>query len=527
LVSGYYVKPPRAALHETKEVRLAEVLATLSLATDLAMAFPPEMALRTCLLAIEIGRELDLGDETLADLYYVSLLRHIGCTAFSHEEAFFGDDNAARGALIGTDVRRPTAVIAAVVRHLGVGGGATGRVRAISGVVLGGPRMFARAITAHCDASARLAEQLGMSAGVIGGLNDIFERWDGKGVPRGLGGEAISVAARITGFSHTVVLHVWRKGAKAAREMVRQRAGGEFDPTLAAAFLQSSKQLLEPVAAESVWDAVLDAEPASRPWLPVSQLDRVAIAFASFSDLKSPFFLGHSRGVAELAEVCARNLALSDDEVLALRLAAMLHDLGRVSVSNGIWEKPGALTAGEWERVRLYPYHTERTIGRMAILRPLAALAGSVQERLDGSGYHRGVPAAVLSTSARLLAAADAYQAMTEERSYRPALSPQAAARELHTEVEAGRLDHEAVNAVREFAGHRKAKLDWPAGLTDREVDVLRRVAQAKRNKVIAAELVISQETVRNHVRHVYEKIGVSSRAGAALFAMEHDLIRN
>src|SRR4029077_11134559 len=149
-------------------------------------------------------------------------------------------------------------VIAAAVRHLGAGGGAAGRVRAISGVLLGGPGMYTKAITAHCDASARLAEQLGMSAGVIAGLNDIFERWDGKGAPRGLRGEAISVAARITSFSHTVIVHTWRRGAKAAREMVRQRAGGEFDPTLASAFLQSSKELLEPVAAESVWEAVLD-----------------------------------------------------------------------------------------------------------------------------------------------------------------------------------------------------------------------------------------------------------------------------
>ncbi len=213
---------------------------------------------------------------------------------------------------------------------------------------------------------------------------------------------------------------------------------------------------------------------------------------------------------------------------MSLRRAALLHHLGRVSVANGIWDKPGRLNAGEWERVRLYPYHSERIAARSAVLRPLAPLAGSVQERLDGSGYHRGLPAAVLSTEARLLAAADAYQAMTEERPHRPVLPPQAAAQELQAEVQAGRLDHEAVNAVLESAGHGRSTRGptWPAGLTEREVDVLRRVAQAKPNKAIARELVISEETVRNHVRHIYEKIGVSSRAGAALFAMENDLIR-
>ena len=221
-------------------------------------------------------------------------------------------------------------------------------------------------------------------------------------------------------------------------------------------------------------------------------------------------------------------MGLEDVEVHSLRRAALLHHLGRVAIANGIWDKRGRLNASEWERVRLYPYHTERIVSRLRALRPLATLAASVQERLDGSGYHRGVPATLLSIEARVLAAADAYQAMTEDRPHRPALVPEVAARELRAEVDAGRLDREAVNAVLECAGHGKvsAGRNWPAGLTDREVEVLRQVAQAKPNKAIAQALVISDETVRNHVRHIYEKIGVSSRAGAALFAMEHDLIR-
>ncbi len=174
------------------------------------------------------------------------------------------------------------------------------------------------------------------------------------------------------------------------------------------------------------------------------------------------------------------------------------------------------------------PLPTERVVVRPAILRPLAPLAGSVQERLHGSGYHRGLPAAMLSREARLLAAADVYQAITEERPYRLALAPDAVARELSAEVRAGRLDREAVDCVLEGAGQTRLRTSrtWPAGLTDREVEVLRGVAQAKPNKAIARELLISKETVRNHVRHIYEKIGVSSRAGAALFAMENDLLR-
>jgi HD-GYP domain-containing protein (c-di-GMP phosphodiesterase class II) len=522
--------PKSPAQSNANDIRLAELLAALSVATDLAMAFPPETALRTCMLGVQIGRELRLPEQQLEELFYVTLLRHVGCTAFSHEEGIVvGDDNAVRRDFTGIDRSRPVEVAATAIRRLGAGEGPLGRVRVITAAVLAADRLaMPRIVAAHCDASASLARLLGMTEGVIEALNHIFERWDGKGDPLGLKGEAIALSARVTHFSHTVVLETWRRGASGAREMVRRRAGGEFDPTLAQVFLARSPELMESVNADSVWDAVLAAEPASGPWLPASRIDAVAQAFAFFSDLKSPYTLGHCQAVARLADAAGRALSLADIEVQSLRRAALLHHLGRVAIANGIWDKRGLLNAAEWERLRLYPYHTERIVSRAPALRPLATLAASVQERLDGSGYHRGVPAALLSTGARVLAAADAYQAMTEERPHRPALVPQVAARELRAEVEAGRLDREAVNAVLEFAGHGKASAgrNWPADLTDREVEVLRQVAQAKPNKVIAQTLVISDETVRNHVRHIYEKIGVSSRAGAALFAMEHDLIR-
>jgi HD-GYP domain-containing protein (c-di-GMP phosphodiesterase class II) len=514
---------------EARDVRLAELLAALSLATDLAMAFPPETALRTCLLGIRIGRELGLQEQQLEEVFYVTLLRHVGCTAFSHEEGnVVGNDNAVRRDFTGID-QSFTAVAGTALRQLGADQGPLGRVRVLTAAVLAGKRIsMPRIVAAHCDASARLARQLGLPGTVVDGLNHIFERWDGKGHPSGVKGDAIALSARITHFSHTVILENWRRGASGAREMVRRRAGGEFDPTLAQLFLSRWQELLGSIASDSVWDAVLEAEPASRPWLPASRIDNVAQAFAAFSDLKSPYTLGHCQGVARLAEAAGRVMSLGDVDLQSLRRAALLHHLGRVAIANGIWDKRGRLNPAEWERVRLYPYHSERIVARLVALRPLATLTASVQERLDGSGYHRGVPAAVLPMAARLLAAADVYQAMAEERPHRPALLPDAAVRELRGEVEAGRLDREAVNAVLESAGHQRTpeRRSWPAGLTDREVEVLRQVAQAKPNKTIAQALVISDETVRNHVRHIYEKIGVSSRAGAALFAMEHDLIR-
>jgi HD-GYP domain-containing protein (c-di-GMP phosphodiesterase class II) len=198
-----------------------------------------------------------------------------------------------------------------------------------------------------------------------------------------------------------------------------------------------------------------------------------------------------------------------------------------VSVPNGIWEKPGPLSGGEWERVRLHPYYTERILERSPALAPLAATAGAHHERLDGSGYHRRATATQLEVGARLLAAADAYDAMTHDRPYREALAPADARAELGEMVAAGALDKRAVDSVLEASGADpvEARQANPAGLTDREVEVLRLLARGHTNKEIAAALVVAEKTAGHHVEHIYAKVGVSTRVGAALFAMRHDLV--
>jgi HD-GYP domain-containing protein (c-di-GMP phosphodiesterase class II) len=255
--------------------------------------------------------------------------------------------------------------------------------------------------------------------------------------------------------------------------------------------------------------------------VPETRLDTVLEAFADFVDLKSPFTVGHSRAVAELAAAAA------PDAGAILRRAGLVHDLGRVSVPNGIWDKSSRLTEGEWERVRMHPYYSERILGRLQTLRPMATLAGLHHERLDGSGYHRGSARADIPAGARVLAAADAYQAMTQPRAHRPALEPARAARELETMASSGRLDRDAVRSVLAAAGHtvRAARTAWPAGLTDREVEVLRVICRGGTKKQVASLLSISPSTVDHHVRHIYGKAGVQSRAGATLFAIGHDLL--
>jgi DNA-binding CsgD family transcriptional regulator len=209
--------------------------------------------------------------------------------------------------------------------------------------------------------------------------------------------------------------------------------------------------------------------------------------------------------------------------------AGLVHDLGRVAVSATIWQRPGPLSDDDWEKVRLHPYHTERFLARAEHLARLGSVASLHHKRLDGRGYHRGASAGHLAFAARLLAAADLYQAMIEPRPHRPALPAEAAADQLAAEARRGRLDPQSVTAVCGAAGHRinARRRDWPADLTDREVEVLRLLATGLTNPEMAGLLHLSPKTVGHHVEHLYDKIGVSSRPAAALFAMEHDLLRD
>jgi DNA-binding CsgD family transcriptional regulator len=218
---------------------------------------------------------------------------------------------------------------------------------------------------------------------------------------------------------------------------------------------------------------------------------------------------------------------LAAAEVVALRRAALVHDIGRVAVPVSVWAKPGPLTRDEHEQVRLHAYHSERVLDACPALRPLARLAGSHGERCDGSGYHRGSRAGELPAAAWLLAAADCYQAMRERRAHRPALSPQAAAEELSQEAQAGRLPHEAVRAVLAATGQprRPVPLPRPAGLSERECEVLGLIARGMATKQVARQLGISPKTCDHHIQRLYRKTGLSTRAGATLFALEHGLI--
>jgi HD-GYP domain-containing protein (c-di-GMP phosphodiesterase class II) len=509
------------------ELRLADLLAALSVATDLAMGQPPEKAIRACVVATEVARHLGMPEPWVAEAYYVTLLKHLGCTASAHEEVgLFGpDDVGMRPVAERTDVASRREMLA-LLRVTGRGAG-LGRASHVARALTSGKEATATVMRAVCEVGSTMARRLSLGESVARALYESLERWDGKGEPRRLRGEDISTAARIAEPATQAVIF-WRLGgAEAVESVTARRSGGWFDPAVADAVRAVAPATLERLEREDPWVAVLDAEPEPARRIARRDLDSLAEAFADMVDLKTPFTLGHSTGVADLAGAAAERLGLDDPG--AVRRAGLLHDLGRTAIATGIWEKPAPLGTAEWELVRLHPYHTERILARSATLAPIARIAGMHHERHDGSGYHHGASAAEVPVEARLLAVADAYQAMTQPRPHRGARTGEEAADAAAREARAGRYDPECARAVLEVAGARRprAATAWPAGLSDREVEVLRLVAHGLSNAQVAAELTISRRTAEHHVQHVYGKIGVSTRAGAAMFAMEHGLLRD
>jgi HD-GYP domain-containing protein (c-di-GMP phosphodiesterase class II) len=504
------------------EWRLAEVVAAISLATDLGMGQPLQHALRTSVIAtrLAVAAGVDVREQPV--VYYTALLRYLGCTADAHlMSATLGDEIAARAAFATIDPADGRQQLTWLIRHVGP----PRRVAKLASALAEGRRGTREVYATACEVARRLAERLGLPEDVQHSLLQAFERWDGQGFPAGLAGEAIGRPARVVALARDAEVFHRTGGLEAAIDVVRRRAGTAYDPALTAVFCDSAAALV--AGLDEPWEAALAGEPAPRRRLPEAQLDATCRAVADFADLKTPWTLGHSTGVAELAEAAGWRLGLAADAVTGLRRAALVHDLGRVGVPNSVWERPGPLTADERERVRLHPYLTERVLVHAPALAPLAPTAALHHERLDGSGYHRGCGAAALPIAARVLAAADVYHALTEPRPHRAARTPEQAAATLKDEVAAGRLDAEAGVAVLHAAGSRSERVvaPRPADLTERETEVLRLLARGNTNRAIARALAISVKTAGHHVEHIYEKTGCSTRAAAALFAAEHDLL--
>ena len=515
----------------TADIRLAELMAALSLATDLGMGQPMEYALCVCVLSVRLGEALGLREDDLREVYYLALLRHIGCNAETYRMAdLFGDELALRTDFASVNSGNTSQVVGLVIHYIRQANEGTSPLhlaRVIAQGLLTAPPLMKEAFTGFCEVAQRLAERLGFNESIRIALGQVFERWDGQGVPSKVKGENIAPSMRIVTLAQDAITFHRLEGVEAAVKMARERKGTIYDPRMVDCFCQQASQLLAGLEEEPSWEMVLSLEPGVRTRLSVEQFDNACRAIADFADIKSPYTLGHSVGVAELAAKAAHRCGLPEADTVTIKWAGLLHDIGRVGVSAGIWGKPGPLSEREWERVRMHPYYTERVLARPGMLAQLGALAALHHERLDGSGYYRGLPASMLSPAARILAAADVYHAMTEPRPHRSALTPELAAEQLRREVRAGQLDSEAANSVLAAAGHqiRTTRRELVAGLSEREMEVLRLIARGHSKKQIATLLIISEKTVDNHIQHIYNKIGVSTRAAATLFATEHVLL--
>lgn len=508
------------------QVRLAELVAALSLGIDLGFGQPMEHVLRQCLIALRLGERIGLDGPERAVVYYTALLVDVGCHTDAHEQArWFGDDIALKSDKYAYELRSLRGT-AAGMRRLGSGHPLLRRFRLGLEFAVSGHRDVDEMIQHHSAMARALGEQLGLPTTVLDALSAAYEQWDGRGWPGELERDAIPIASRLSQLAEFAEVAFRVGGVDAVTDLAKRRSGKQFDPELADAICTDVDTIFAGLQAVGTWDAVIEAEPTLAVVLSGEQFDTALCAVADFIDLKSPYTLGHARAVAELAAAAGEKLALPDADVRALRRAGLVHGFGRLGVSNSIWDKPGPLGPAEWERVRMHPYLTERMLHQSVALHPLGAIAVQHRERLDGSGYPRGLAATAISRSARILGAAEAYQAMREPRPYREALPAEEAAARLRADVKAGRLDADAVEAVLGSAGHHvPRRRERPAGLTTREVEVLRLIARGHSNKEIAARLVISPKTVGNHVEHIYAKIGATNRAMASLFTMQHGLL--
>ena len=510
----------------TEGVRVAELLVLLSLGADLGAGLPMEHVMRQTVIAMKLGELCGLdspADQSI--LYNTSLLTWVGCHIDAYEQAkWFGDDLALKHDFRFENVTTIRGMVGTAIRHVGAGRSGLDRIRTGFALMTGGMREADQMLMNHCYTSIDLARRLGMSEEVCLSIAQTFERWDGRG-PGKVKGEDATLTGRVVSLADVVEVYHRAGSTEAAVAVAKDRAATQFDPALVEVFTTRAAECVDGLDGMTTHDFI-EAEPSEHPLLSDADLDGALEAIADFVDLKSPYTIGHSRAVAELARDAARARGLPQTDTVDIYRAGLVHDIGRLGVSNAIWDKREALAQAEVERVRLHPYLTDRMLASVPALVHLAAPASQHHERLDGSGYPNRLSGEALSTPARLLAAADAYRAKLEPRPHRDAMSPADAAAFVRHEAIAGRLDGGAVDAVLAAAGHRAPRRpSLPAGLTQREVDVLRLLARGLSSKEIAQRLVISPKTARNHTEHIYTKIGVSNRALASLFAVRNGLM--
>jgi HD-GYP domain-containing protein (c-di-GMP phosphodiesterase class II) len=508
-------------VQSTSTVRLSELVATLSLVSDLGMGRPVERVLRQTVIAMRLADLAGTGDDVRSATYYTSLLTWVGCAADTSDLAeLFGDEMGLFADTHDGDLAGTTLAMF-MLRHLGRGTSPVRRFSVASRFVASGGRSVRQVMVSHCQSTGELAERLGLGDQVQRPLVQAFERWDGRGIPGAVGSNDLAMAARIVQLADAVEAYHFGAGNDAALDVARQRRGTHFDPQLVDVFCDHHTEVLDGIDEISAWDEVIALDPRLGEELSDEGLDTALEALADFADLKSPCRAGHSRGGAATATAAASALGLGPGDGQMIRRAAREHEVGMIGVPCSVWAVPKPWSLTQRERARTHPYLLERMLARTPLLAQVAQVASLHHERLDGSGYPHGVRGDALPLPARILAAADVHNALGQPRPYRDAFDATRTAEILRDEVRAGRLDGEVVNAVLRAGGERvRRRADLPGGVTPREAAVLVCLARGRSNREIAEELSISRKTVSSHLEHIYAKLGISTRTEAALFAM-------
>ncbi len=520
-------------------IRLVDVLGAFSLAGDLAIGQQPEHGARSCYIGMQIADMLALPNADRRVLFYSELLKDAGCTAFTSQLAalwLVDELTAKRDLQFRRDATNQLEVMSWVAQYVAAGAPLRTRAAHILAFLKSGPAAMREGFESTCQMASRIAERLGMPEGVQRALMYIFEQWDGKGMPSGARSEQIPVVSRIVLL--TTYLEVFHRigGREAAERLARARRGKAFDPEIVDAFLgiARNEEFWTGLEDERLWDRVIDIEPEGSPYeqLSPSRLTDVAFAFADYADMKAPHLGGHSRRVAELAERIGRRLGLHEDRLVDLFRAGLIYDVGLVAVPSFVLAKPDErMTEVEREQYRMHPYHSQRILSRIPAFKALMPTVAAHHERLDARGYPSALGAAQINLDARILAVADRFDALTHDTPEGAAVEVERAADILRSEAGMAIAPDvlEALLAELDLPSlaPRRAttRVEWPAGLTDREVEVLRLVATGRSRREAADVLVVSEGTIRSHLEHIYGKIGVSNRAGATLFAMEHGLL--
>lgn len=512
-------------------IRMAEVLAAFSFATDLGTGKSMGHALRACFLGMAMARELRLSTSEQAELYYSFLLMHSGCAASSLAltPIIKGDELAAIGDITLRDESNLLEVLAWMRRNVSPHAPLPTRIINIIQALLQGDA--GEDIRGVCEVAVRVAQRLNMPQGVQNAVRHYLERWDGIG-PFGLRETKIPLNARLLHLALKIEACNSVYGRESAVNMALEQKGKIFDPQVVEVFLSIAERadLWETLAKQELRERVLDLEPDSPyRYIGEAKLDDIALAAADFVDLKSPATIGHSRETAHFAECIARRMDLPQSEIATIRRAALVHDLGHLALPGHILLNQDQLSEVDKEKLRLHPYYTERILSRVPALASVAAIAGMHHERMNGTGYYRGLNGDELPVSACILALADDFQDRLQTSPNRLDLDPQDVLKAM--KPDAGTLfSPECFAALAEELGvstpKPRPRHEWPAGLTDREVEVLQQVAKGDINRQIAQKLVISERTVAHHLEHIYDKIGISSRAAAVFFAMERELIQ-